>query len=91
MGLDFTSTLGVVDTTYSFIWLIFALFIGIALAADVGVLDKPKRFFKNLHLGLITTIPTRTKGQRLRKKKKRSNHLLPHLKNQPLIHKDYNK
>jgi tellurite resistance protein TerC len=42
--LDFTNALGVSNNIYSFIWLIFVLFIGIALAVDIGVLDKPKRF-----------------------------------------------
>ena len=42
--LDFTTGLGVDNNIYPLIWLIFALFIGIALAIDIGVLDKLKSF-----------------------------------------------
>lgn len=42
--MDFTTSLGVGNNIYPLIWLIFALFIGIALAVDIGVLDKLKRF-----------------------------------------------
>jgi tellurite resistance protein TerC len=42
--LDFTNTLGVGNNIYPLIWLIFALFIGSALAVDFGALDKAKRF-----------------------------------------------
>lgn len=42
--LDFTTSLGVDNNIYPLIWLIFALFIGIALAIDIGVLDKLKSF-----------------------------------------------
>ena len=45
--MDFTNTLGVGNNIYPLIWLIFALFIGIALAVDIGVLDKLKRFIIN--------------------------------------------
>jgi tellurite resistance protein TerC len=42
--LDFTIALIERDNIYSFIWLIFGLFIGSALAVDFGALDKAKRF-----------------------------------------------
>ena len=42
--MDFTNALVERDTIYSFIWLIFVLFIGSALAVDFGALDKGKRF-----------------------------------------------
>ena len=45
--LDFTNTLGVGNNIYPLVWLIFVLFIGIALAVDIGVLDKLKRFIIN--------------------------------------------
>ena len=40
-------TLGVGNNIYPLVWLIFILFIGIALAVDIGVLDKLKRFIIN--------------------------------------------
>lgn len=40
--MDFINTLGG-DSIYSFIWLIFTLFIGIALAIDFGVFAKAKK------------------------------------------------
>jgi tellurite resistance protein TerC len=40
--LDFTDALG--NSVYSFIWLIFVIFIGIALAVDIGVLGKARKF-----------------------------------------------
>jgi tellurite resistance protein TerC len=36
--------LGIGSNVYSFIWLIFILFVGTALAVDIGVLDKAKKF-----------------------------------------------
>jgi tellurite resistance protein TerC len=39
--LDFAAT---GNNVYSFIWLIFILFVGIALAIDIGALDKVKKF-----------------------------------------------
>lgn len=44
--MDFTNAIGG-DSIYSFIWLIFALFVGIALAIDFGVFDKAKKFVNN--------------------------------------------
>jgi tellurite resistance protein TerC len=41
--LDFINSFVVGNNIYSFIWLIFTLLIGIALALDIGVLDKVKR------------------------------------------------
>jgi tellurite resistance protein TerC len=41
--LDFTNSLVVDNNTYSLIWLIFILFVGTALAVDIGVIDKVKR------------------------------------------------
>ena len=40
--MDFTDVLG--NNIYSLVWLIFVLFIGIALAVDIGPLDKAKKF-----------------------------------------------
>lgn len=40
--MDFTAGIG--NNIYSFIWLIFVLFIGVALAVDIGVLDKARKF-----------------------------------------------
>jgi tellurite resistance protein TerC len=40
--LDFINTLGG-DGIYSFIWLIFTLFVGVALAIDFGVFDRAKK------------------------------------------------
>jgi tellurite resistance protein TerC len=42
--LAFADTLGTDGNIYSFIWIIFILFIGTALAVDVGVLNKVKKF-----------------------------------------------
>ena len=42
--MDFTNSFAVDNNTYSLIWLIFILFIGIALAVDIGVIDKTKKF-----------------------------------------------
>lgn len=39
-----TDALGIESNVYSFIWLIFILFVGTALAVDIGVLDKAKKF-----------------------------------------------
>lgn len=36
--------LGIGSNVYSFVWLIFILFVGTALAVDIGVLDKAKKF-----------------------------------------------
>ncbi|HEY3527061.1 MAG TPA: TerC/Alx family metal homeostasis membrane protein [Nitrososphaeraceae archaeon] len=41
--MDFTNSLVVDNNTYSLIWLIFILFVGTALAVDIGVIDKVKR------------------------------------------------
>jgi tellurite resistance protein TerC len=43
LNLDFTNTFVEGNIDYSLIWLIFTLFIGIALAVDIGVIDKVKR------------------------------------------------
>ena len=40
--MDFINTFGG-DSIYSFIWLIFTLFVGIALAIDFGVFDRAKK------------------------------------------------
>jgi tellurite resistance protein TerC len=40
--LDFINTLGD-DSIYSFIWLIFTLFVGVALAIDFGVFERAKK------------------------------------------------
>jgi tellurite resistance protein TerC len=42
--LALTDALGIGSNVYSFIWLIFILFVGTALAVDIGVLDKAKKF-----------------------------------------------
>lgn len=41
--MDFTNSFVVGNNTYSLIWLIFILFVGTALAVDIGVIDKVKR------------------------------------------------
>ncbi len=41
--MDFINSFVVGNNNYSLIWLIFTLFIGIALAVDIGVIDKVKR------------------------------------------------
>ncbi|MDQ3838007.1 MAG: TerC/Alx family metal homeostasis membrane protein [Thermoproteota archaeon] len=42
--MAFADTLGTDSNIYSLIWIIFILFIGSALAVDVGVLDRLKKF-----------------------------------------------
>jgi TerC family integral membrane protein len=69
--LDFTSTQGVVDNTYSFIWLIFALFIGIALAVDMGLLGKPMRRIKKSLFRLNNNNIDKNKGSSSQKEKEK--------------------
>ena len=44
--MDFTTALA--DNIYPLMWILFSLFIGIALAADIGVSDKIKQFNKKI-------------------------------------------
>ncbi len=44
--MDFTTALG--DEIYPLMWTLFSLFIGIALAVDIGVLDKINQFIKKI-------------------------------------------
>jgi hypothetical protein len=48
--------LGIGGNVYSFIWLIFILFVGTALAVDIGVLDKAKKFSEKLLKVVITKV-----------------------------------
>jgi hypothetical protein len=48
--------LGIGSNVYSFIWLIFILFVGTALAVDIGVLDKAKKFSEKLLKVVITKV-----------------------------------
>jgi hypothetical protein len=44
--MDFTSAS--VDDIYPLMWTLFSLFIGIALAVDIGVLPKINQFIKKI-------------------------------------------
>jgi tellurite resistance protein TerC len=44
--MDFTTTLA--DNIYPLMWILFSLFVGIALAVDIGVSDKIKQFNKKI-------------------------------------------
>jgi tellurite resistance protein TerC len=46
MEMDFTTALA--DNIYPLMWILFSLFIGIALAVDIGLLDKIKQFNKKI-------------------------------------------
>src|SRR5215212_900338 len=47
--MDFTTALA--DNIYPLMWILFSLFIGIALAVDIGLLDKIKQFNKKIDSG----------------------------------------
>ena len=75
--LDFTNTLGVGNNIYPLIWLIFALFIGIALAVDIGVLDKLKR--------LINKTETKVNNKGASSQEEESKAIIPSHKDSSLI------
>jgi tellurite resistance protein TerC len=78
--LDFTNTLGVGNNIYPLIWLIFALFIGIALAVDIGVLDKLKRFIINQ-----TETSNKVKNKGVSSQEEESKAIIPSHKDSSLI------
>jgi tellurite resistance protein TerC len=78
--LDFTNTLGVGNNIYPLIWLIFALFIGIALAVDIGVLDKLKRFIINK-----TETSNKVKNKGVTSQEEESKAIIPSHKDSSLI------
>jgi len=47
--MDFTTALA--DNIYPLMWILFSLFIGVALAVDIGLLDKIKQFNKKIDSG----------------------------------------
>ena len=78
--MDFTNTLGVGNNIYPLIWLIFALFIGIALAVDIGVLDKLKRFIINK-----TETSNKVKNKGVSSQEEESKAIIPSHKDSSLI------
>src|SRR5918992_4515305 len=50
--MDFTTPLA--DNIYPLMWILFSLFIGIALAVDIGVSDKLKQFKKKIDSSTYT-------------------------------------
>ena len=71
--MDFTTSLGVGNNIYPLIWLIFALFIGIALAVDIGVLDKLKRFINKT----ATKVNNKDKNKGLSGQEEESKAIIP--------------
>ena len=78
--MDFTNTPGVGNNIYPLIWLIFALFIGIALAVDIGVLDKLKRFIINK-----TETSNKVKNKGVSSQEEESKAIIPSHKDSSLI------
>jgi tellurite resistance protein TerC len=78
--LDFTTSLGVGNNIYPLIWLIFALFIGIALAVDIGVLDKLKRFINKTAI----KVNNKDKNKGLSSQEEESKAIIPSIQQQQL-------
>jgi hypothetical protein len=69
--LGFTDALG--SNIYSLIWLIFILIIGIALAVDIGALDKAKKFVNKR----ATKSSNKNKNKNLSDQEKESKVIIP--------------
>jgi hypothetical protein len=69
--LGFTYALG--SNIYSLIWLIFILIIGIALAVDIGALDKAKKFVNKR----ATKSSNKNKNKNLSDQEKESKVIIP--------------
>jgi tellurite resistance protein TerC len=78
--LDFTNTVGVGNNIYPLIWLIFALFIGIALTVDIGALDKLNRFINKT--GIKVSNKEKNKGSSSQEEQSKT--IIPSHKNSSL-------
>jgi tellurite resistance protein TerC len=67
--LDFAA---IGSNVYSFIWLIFVLFVGIALAIDIGALDKAKKFVNNR----VTRSSNKNKNKNLSDQEEKENQII---------------
>ena len=69
--MGFTDALG--SNIYSLIWLIFILILGIALAVDIGALDKAKKFVNKR----ATKSSNKNKNKNLSDQEKESEVIIP--------------